>query len=106
MQAPAPREIEEDLDSLKNEGFLENKKPVYTKSTMEQVDDIMDHSIEIESNKRMRSANVNPWSLRFKDQAMEHQFSLVREDMFKSNMLCCFIIWLFIVASQASILEM
>lgn len=33
----------------------------------------MDHSIEIESNKRMRSANVNPWTLRFKDQHMEKQ---------------------------------
>lgn len=35
------------------------------------VDDILDHSIEIESNKRMRSANVNPWTLRFKDDKME-----------------------------------
>lgn len=28
------------------------------------------------------------------------QFSQLREDMFKSNMLCCYIIWLFIVISQ------
>lgn len=40
---------------------------------MEQVDEIIDHSIEIESNKRMRNANVNLWTLRFKDQEMEHQ---------------------------------
>lgn len=73
---------------------------------MEQVDDIMDHSIEIESNKRMRSANVNPWSLRFKDREMENQFSQLREDMFKSNMLCCFIIWIFIVATQIAIVPM
>lgn len=37
------------------------------------VDDILDHSIEIESNKRMRSANVNPWTLRFKDDKMERK---------------------------------
>ncbi|KAJ8970862.1 hypothetical protein NQ314_000986 [Rhamnusium bicolor] len=72
-------------------------------STVEQVDDIIDHSIEIESNKRMRSANVNPWTLRFIDKDMEYQFSQLREDMFKSNMICCFIIWLFIVICQATI---
>ncbi|KAJ8960771.1 hypothetical protein NQ318_020065 [Aromia moschata] len=72
-------------------------------STVEQVDDIIDHSIEIESNKRMRNANVNPWTLRFIDKDMEYQFSQLREDMFKSNMMCCFIIWLFIVICQATV---
>lgn len=44
-------------------------------STIEQVDDIIDQSIEIATNKRMRSANVNPWSLRFKDKDMERKVS-------------------------------
>ncbi|XP_060516864.1 adenylate cyclase type 8 [Cylas formicarius] len=66
----------------------------------EQVDDIIDHSIEVESNKRIRNANVNTWTLRFIDKKMETQFSQLREDMFKSNMICCFVIWLFIVVSQ------
>nr|CAI5841533.1 unnamed protein product [Callosobruchus analis] len=75
-------------------------------STVEQVDDIIDHSIEIESNKRMRNANVNPWTLRFKDKEMELKFSQLREDMFKSNMMCCFVIWLFIVICQAIIINL
>lgn len=83
---------------------LENRSP--KQNSMDQMEDIIDHSIEIEHNKRMRSANVNPWTLRFKDKAMERQFSQLREDMFKSNMLCCFIIWLFIVAVQMSILPL
>ncbi|XP_066141819.1 adenylate cyclase type 8 [Euwallacea fornicatus] len=70
------------------------------KAFNEQVDDIIDHSIEIESNKRMRSANVDPWTLRFIDKVMEQQFSQLREDLFKSNMLCCYIIWIFIVIIQ------
>ncbi|CAH1986816.1 unnamed protein product [Acanthoscelides obtectus] len=74
--------------------------------TVEQVDDIIDHSIEIESNKRMRNANVNPWTLRFKDKDMELKFSQLREDMFKSNMMCCFVIWLFIVICQAIIVNL
>lgn len=104
-------DLDEDIDSLnfsynkqKYEIYNENKKGSnYPLSTTEQVDDIIDHSIEIASNKRMRSANVNPWSLRFKDKNMERQFSQLREDMFKSNMLCCFIIWIFIVACQLAI---
>ncbi|GLG93787.1 LOW QUALITY PROTEIN: Uncharacterized protein GBIM_01137, partial [Gryllus bimaculatus] len=66
-----------------------------------RVDDIIDHSIEIESNKRMRSENVNAWTLRFKRRDMETEFCHLKEDMFKSNMVCCFCLWLFVVAVQA-----
>ncbi|XP_044750302.1 adenylyl cyclase 78C [Coccinella septempunctata] len=74
----------------------------------QRADDILDHTdhcIEIESNKRMRSANVNPWTLRFKDIKMEKKFSQIREDMFKSNMLCCLIIWFFVVTCQIIIFK-
>jgi hypothetical protein len=42
-------------------------------SMAEQVDEIIDHSIEIESNKRMRNANLNAWTLRFHDVATENK---------------------------------
>lgn len=109
-----PAEIEEDMDSMnlpyssqKYTMYPEPKKiPAYTKTPQEQAEEMFDHSIQIENNKRMRNANVNTWTLRFKDNSAEHQFSQLREDMFKSNMLCCFIIWLFIVASQATALNL
>ena len=44
-------------------------------SMAEQVDEIIDHSIEIESNKRMRNANLNAWTLRFNDVATENKVS-------------------------------
>lgn len=34
---------------------------------------------------------------------MIFQFRQLREDMFKSNMICCFVIWLFIAVCQAII---
>uniref|UniRef100_A0A1B6DLF8 adenylate cyclase n=1 Tax=Clastoptera arizonana TaxID=38151 RepID=A0A1B6DLF8_9HEMI len=80
----------------------EAQPPVLT--TAEQVDEIMDHCIEVESNQRMRKENVNGWTLTFKQPDVEIKFRQLREDMFKSNMLCCFIIWLFIVACQLVIL--
>ncbi|GLV37822.1 Adenylyl cyclase 78C [Carabus blaptoides fortunei] len=75
-----------------------------TLSPAELVDEIMDQSIEIESNKRMRNANVNPWTLRFKERDTELKFFQLREDMFKSNMLCCFIVWLFVLVCYVLIL--
>ncbi|XP_033209357.1 adenylyl cyclase 78C-like isoform X2 [Belonocnema kinseyi] len=60
--------------------------------------------IEFASNKRMRSANINTWTLRYNDESLESKFCQLREDMFKSNMICCFVIWLFIAVCQAIIL--
>lgn len=58
------------------EGYQDGKvKPGL--STAEQVEEIMDHNIEIESNKRMRSANVNPWTLRFKDAESESKVNII-----------------------------
>ncbi|XP_012222680.1 adenylyl cyclase 78C isoform X3 [Linepithema humile] len=60
-------------------------------------------AIETASNKRMRSANINAWTLRYNDESLESKFDQLREDMFKSNMICCFVIWLFIAVCQAII---
>ena len=84
-----------------------NKKNVYIAILcmyLYQVDEMIDHSIEIESNKRIRTANVNPWTLHFKDPNLENRFCTMKEDMFKSNMMCCLIIWVFIILTQAVIL--
>lgn len=75
-------ELDEDIDSL---NFSYNKQKYDLRSNeskkgsqfplnvSDQLEEIIDHSIEIEHNKRMRSANVNPWTLRFKDKNMEFQ---------------------------------
>ncbi|XP_044001211.1 adenylyl cyclase 78C isoform X1 [Aphidius gifuensis] len=58
---------------------------------------------ETASNKRMRLANINPWTLKYNDDNLESKFGQLREDMFKSNMTCCFFIWIFIATCQAVI---
>ncbi|XP_076661436.1 adenylyl cyclase 78C isoform X1 [Halictus rubicundus] len=60
--------------------------------------------LETASNKRMRSANINAWTLRYNDESLESKFGQLREDMFKSNMICCFVVWIFIAICQAVIL--
>ncbi|XP_076639098.1 adenylyl cyclase 78C isoform X5 [Colletes latitarsis] len=60
--------------------------------------------LETASNKRMRLANINAWTLRYNDESLESKFGQLREDMFKSNMICCFFVWIFIAICQAVIL--
>jgi adenylate cyclase 8 len=71
-----------------------------TMSATDEVDEIIDQSIQINSNKQMREEYLNTWTLRFRDSLQEISFCQLREDMFRSNMLCLFIVWIFIVMCQ------
>lgn len=91
----------QELNEIDNNSEM---KQSITPTTQEQIDNIIDHSIEIESNERMRKEYVKRWTLRFKQPELEAKFCQLREDMFKSNMVCCFIVWLFVVFCQIVIL--
>ncbi|KAG7304246.1 hypothetical protein JYU34_011184 [Plutella xylostella] len=61
-------------------------------------EDIINHSIEVSSNREMRVREMAPWSLRFRQPSLELSFTCLEERTFKSNLMCCLILWLFIVA--------
>ncbi|KAL0849797.1 hypothetical protein ABMA28_011740 [Loxostege sticticalis] len=63
-------------------------------------DDIINHSIEVSSNRRMRIDNMQPWTLYFRRPALEQRFRQLDAKTFKSNVMCCLVLWLFIVAVQ------
>lgn len=71
-------------------------------ATEEEVGDFI-QSIQINSNKQMRMEYLYPWTLKFKDSTQESKYCQLREDMFRSNMLCVFIVWVFIVLIEAVI---
>lgn len=77
--------------------------PVTAIEDREVADEFNDH-IQINSNKQMRIEYLQPWSLKFKDSTQETKYCQLREDMFRSNMLCVFIVWVFIVLCQAIII--
>lgn len=52
----------------------------------------------------MRNQYLNAWTLRFKVESQEKNFCQLREDMFRSNMLCVFAMWIFIAVCQAVII--
>lgn len=72
-------------------------------ATEEEVDEFIDQNIQINSNKQMRVEYLYPWTLKFKDNTQETKYCQLREDMFRSNMLSVFIVWIFIVLCQAII---
>ncbi|CAH0691551.1 unnamed protein product, partial [Chilo suppressalis] len=63
-------------------------------------DDIINHSIEVSSNRRMRVDNMAAWSLHFRRASLEQRFAQLDEKTFKSNAMCCLVLWLFITAVQ------
>ncbi|KAM3960148.1 adenylyl cyclase 78C [Aphomia sociella] len=63
-------------------------------------EDIIDE-IEVSSNRRMRVDNMRPWSLYFRRGSLERRFARLDTGTFKSTVMCCLVLWLFIVATQS-----
>ncbi|KAK7142127.1 hypothetical protein R3I94_011733 [Phoxinus phoxinus] len=60
-------------------------------------------AIEVRSSERMRKEHITPFTLVFKDTHIEGKFSQMRDEMFKSNLACSFLMLLFIMAVQVLI---
>ncbi|XP_041974288.1 adenylyl cyclase 78C-like isoform X1 [Aricia agestis] len=69
-------------------------------TSMSEEDDIINHSIEVSSNTRMRVEHMHPWSLYFRRRSLDASFQRLDERTFKSNVMCCLVIWVFLVAVQ------
>ncbi|KAM6954072.1 LOW QUALITY PROTEIN: adenylate cyclase type 8 [Aplochiton taeniatus] len=63
----------------------------------------IEHAIEVRSSERMRKEHITPVTLVFKDTHIEDKFFLMRDEMFNSNLVCSFIMLLFLMAAQALI---
>lgn len=95
---------ENQTDATKGMEFNSQELATPTTATEEEVDECIDQSIQINSNKQMRMEYLYPWTLKFKDSSQETKYCQLREDMFRSNMLSVFIVWVFIVLCQALII--
>ncbi|KAK3868218.1 hypothetical protein Pcinc_026384, partial [Petrolisthes cinctipes] len=97
--------LEDDFPEILEEEEEETEVGQFTNATTttftHEVDNLMDNSIEIESNKRMRAEHMHPITLTFKDLVMEETYHQVRADLLKSNVVCTCIIWALIVVCQS-----
>lgn len=102
MQLNDSDETQNDMAKKNDTEAPDNILPVT--ATGEEVDEFIDQNIQINSNKQMRIEYLYPWTLKFKDGLQESKYCQLREDMFRSNMLCVFIVWIFIILCQSIII--
>ncbi|XP_031625938.1 adenylyl cyclase 78C isoform X2 [Contarinia nasturtii] len=95
---------ENHMDTVKGNEYVAQEMTAPVASIEEDVDEFIDQSIQINSNKQMRNEYLHPLTLKFKDSTQESKYCQLREDMFRSNVLSVFIIWIFIVFIQAMII--
>nr|XP_057913497.1 adenylate cyclase type 8 isoform X2 [Doryrhamphus excisus] len=83
--------------------FTNGSLPNIWRSTSKEINERIKHAIEVRSSERMHKEHITPLSLVFKDIHIEDKFSQMRDEMFNSNLVCSFIMLLFVMAAQALI---
>ncbi|XP_068580561.1 adenylate cyclase type 8 [Cebidichthys violaceus] len=83
--------------------FTNGSLPNIWQSTSKEINKRIRHAIEVQSSERMHREHITPLTLVFKDPHIEEKFSQMRDEMFNSNLVCSFIMFLFLMAVQALI---
>ncbi|XP_047243592.1 adenylate cyclase type 8 isoform X1 [Girardinichthys multiradiatus] len=81
--------------------FTNGSLPSLWQSTSREINKRIKHAIEVRSSERMHKEHITALTLVFKDTHIENKFSQIRDEMFNSNMVCSFIVLLFLMAAQA-----
>uniref|UniRef100_A0A8C1W4F7 adenylate cyclase n=1 Tax=Cyprinus carpio TaxID=7962 RepID=A0A8C1W4F7_CYPCA len=76
---------------------------LYNGSTSKEINKRIEHAIDLRSSERMRQEHITSATMVFKDTHIEEKFSQVRDEMFKTNLVCSFIMFLLLMAVQALI---
>ncbi|XP_042247445.1 adenylate cyclase type 8 [Thunnus maccoyii] len=83
--------------------FTNGSLPNLWHSTSKEINKRIKHAIEVRSSECMHREHITPLTLVFKDTHIEDKFSQMRDEMFNSNLVCSFIMLLFLMATQALI---
>ncbi|XP_051816920.1 adenylate cyclase type 8 [Acanthochromis polyacanthus] len=83
--------------------FTNGSLPNIWQSTSKEINKRIRRAIEVRSSERMHKEHITPLTLVFKDTHIENKFSQMRDEMFNSNLVCSFIMLLFLMAAQALI---
>ncbi|XP_030631374.1 adenylate cyclase type 8 [Chanos chanos] len=67
----------------------------------EEVNARIQSAIALRSGDKLRRVHIRPFSLMFKEPRLEHKYSQMRDEVFKSNLVCAFIVLLFIITIQS-----
>ncbi|XP_003219440.1 adenylate cyclase type 8 isoform X1 [Anolis carolinensis] len=74
---------------------------LHVQSGPEEINKRIEHTIDLRSGDKLRREHIKPFSLMFKDSSLEHKYSQMRDEVFKSNLVCAFMVLVFITAIQS-----
>ena len=68
--------------------------------TDDELDNLMDISIEIESNKVMKADFIDPWTVTLRDHGQSVEYNKQRDYSYRSSIFCLTILWIFVLLSE------
>ncbi|XP_041097789.1 adenylate cyclase type 8 [Polyodon spathula] len=74
---------------------------LHVQSGPEEINKRIEHAIDLRSGDKLRREHIKPFSLMFKDSSLEEKYSQMRDEVFKSNLVCAYIVLIFITAIQS-----
>ncbi|KAI5090825.1 adenylate cyclase type 8, partial [Silurus meridionalis] len=91
------------LASFTNGSLLQLPSSKNRFSSAKEINKRIEHAIDVRSSEQMQQEHIIPSTLVFKDTHIEKKFSQMRDETFKTNLVCSFIMLLFLMAVQALI---
>ncbi|KAF7692679.1 adenylate cyclase type 8 isoform X1 [Silurus meridionalis] len=74
---------------------------LHVRAGSQEINARMQSTIALRSGDKLRRQHIIPFSLTFREAALEHKYSQMRDEVFKSNLVCAFIVLIFITAIQS-----
>ncbi|XP_035769694.1 adenylate cyclase type 8 [Neolamprologus brichardi] len=74
---------------------------LHVHSGPEEINKRIESAIDLRSGDKLRREHIKPFSLMFKDSSLEEKYSQMRDEVFKSNLVCAFIVLVFITTIQS-----
>ncbi|XP_063742948.1 LOW QUALITY PROTEIN: adenylate cyclase type 8 [Eleginops maclovinus] len=73
---------------------------LHVHSGPEEINKRIESAIDLRSGDKLRREHIKPFSVMFKDCSLEEKYSQMRDEVFKSNLVCAFIVLIFITTIQ------
>ncbi|KAK2868550.1 hypothetical protein Q7C36_000421 [Tachysurus vachellii] len=74
---------------------------LHVRAGSQEINARMQSTIALRSGDKLRRQHIIPFSLTFREAVLEHKYSQMRDEVFKSNLVCAFIVLIFITAIQS-----
>uniref|UniRef100_A0A673MCC3 adenylate cyclase n=1 Tax=Sinocyclocheilus rhinocerous TaxID=307959 RepID=A0A673MCC3_9TELE len=74
---------------------------LHVRAGSQEINARMQSAIALRSGHKLRQEHISPFSLTFREALLEQKYSQMRDEVFKSNLVCAFIVLFFITGIQS-----